>query len=403
MPGARRKGTKPENSVLSQLECSIREADKEIRRLEAAQATPALADLSAARCSQMMRAPRANSTQQRQRNFSDVANMETLRGDQHLREQAEDHLRDWLPFTDQEASSKAPAGLGLLRTQLWIELSHQTAFHRKSAYATGTCRNFRSHITSYMLFCLYFHLPPLPFDPLVICMFFEFLSRTVTAYGTLLNFKASLKRFALYNGYDVEPLSDFFVSLSLRALKKELSCLPKQKLPITPSILLKFARFLDFDKPVHAALWSCFLIAFFGFFRKSNLVPSSTVTFDPSKQVTRGSIRVFSHCLIVNVKWSKTIQFGERSLSLPICCIPGSILCPVAAYRKCASSFQQIARRMHSQFLPGPLAVLSLFLPGFSPVRCPNSSSLLASPLTAIQATVSAGEAALSHFIARFR
>ena len=35
---------------------------------------------------------------------------------------------------------------------------------------------------------------------------------------------------------------------------------------------------------------------------------------------------------MITIKWSKTIQFGERHLIIPIVAIPGSSLCPVKAY-----------------------------------------------------------------------
>ena len=35
---------------------------------------------------------------------------------------------------------------------------------------------------------------------------------------------------------------------------------------------------------------------------------------------------------MIAIKWSKTIQFGERLLIIPIVAIPGSSLCPVKAY-----------------------------------------------------------------------
>ena len=38
--------------------------------------------------------------------------------------------------------------------------------------------------------------------------------------------------------------------------------------------------------------------------------------------------------LIVFFRYSKTIQFGERILQTPLIKIPGSILCPAAAYKR---------------------------------------------------------------------
>jgi hypothetical protein len=36
-----------------------------------------------------------------------------------------------------------------------------------------------------------------------------------------------------------------------------------------------------------------------------------------------------NNVLIFHIKWSKTIQYGERKLKIPVTAIPGSLLCPV--------------------------------------------------------------------------
>ena len=39
-------------------------------------------------------------------------------------------------------------------------------------------------------------------------------------------------------------------------------------------------------------------------------------------------------CLLVDIKWSKTIQFGQHSFQIPVLAIPESKLCPVSLYRR---------------------------------------------------------------------
>ena len=62
--------------------------------------------------------------------------------------------------------------------------------------------------------------------------------------------------------------------------------------------------------------WYLFLIAFFVMSRKSNLVPISISKFDSKKQLTRGDILLENNILIVLVKWSKAIQFGQGILRI---------------------------------------------------------------------------------------
>ena len=90
---------------------------------------------------------------------------------------------------------------------------------------------------------------------------------------------------------------------------------------------------LDLNNPCDATFWCLFLHVFFLLFRKSNLVPNSVSSFKPEKQLNRKNI-VYDkeiNILLITIKWSKTIQFGERHLIIPIVAISGSSLCPVKA------------------------------------------------------------------------
>ena len=80
------------------------------------------------------------------------------------------------------------------------------------------------------------------------------------------------------------------------------------------------------------------LIGFFTFARRSNLVPSSAAAFDPKKQLQRADIIAGSDRMFVIFKWSKTIQFGERALVMPLVALPNTKICPLAAYERLVRS-----------------------------------------------------------------
>ena len=65
--------------------------------------------------------------------------------------------------------------------------------------------------------------------------------------------------------------------------------------------------------------------------RKSNVMPELSKSFDPRKQI-RKDIQIHDNMLIVNMKWSKTRQFGHHR-QIPIAAMPSNILCPVTAYK----------------------------------------------------------------------
>ena len=68
--------------------------------------------------------------------------------------------------------------------------------------------------------------------------------------------------------------------------------------------------------------------------RKSNYVPESQKSFDKFKQLCREDIAVGPDCLLVHIKWSKTIQLAKRTLHIPILAIPNSPICPVHAFQQ---------------------------------------------------------------------
>ncbi|XP_073248534.1 uncharacterized protein [Porites lutea] len=113
--------------------------------------------------------------------------------------------------------------------------------------------------------------------------------------------------------------------------------------------------------PLHAAMWALFLVAFFTFLRKSNLV-SDVADRISTKVPLRPDLEFSSQGASLHIKASKTIQYQQRSLSIPLPCIPGSQLCPVGALRR------------HLRLNPGPSHA-----PLFS-VFSPTSRSLL--PIT---------------------
>ena len=57
----------------------------------------------------------------------------------------------------------------------------------------------------------------------------------------------------------------------------------------------------------------------------------SAQKFDSSKQLTKSDFKFFPWGTLITIRWSKTIQFRERVVDIPLPCIPGSKLCPTTA------------------------------------------------------------------------
>ena len=218
-----------------------------------------------------------------------------------------------------------------LRHPTWyLNLQDDTLHFQRSAYAPGSLANLRSHLRAYFLFCIAAGHPHLEFSVDHICKFLVFLSRSLS-FVTIRNYLSSLRIFFELHGINVDLPKDFYIALTLRGIKRLHGCQSVAKLPITPDILIRIYKSIDFSSITERIFWTAALFAFFTFFRKSNLFPSSAKSFDPLRNLTRQDVGIFPSFALVNVHWSKTLQFRERKLSVPIPRIPGSPLCPVTA------------------------------------------------------------------------
>ena len=184
---------------------------------------------------------------------------------------------------------------------------------------------------SYILFCLFFDLKLLPASANTLSLYAQFLSRTTTV-DTIKNHLSAIKKLHHLQDLSTDAFDHIYVTDTVHALERLIGRPPNRKLPITPLILSRIHAVLNLSKPKHAALWSSFLIAFFTFSRKSNIVPPSLASFDKDKHLCRDDIDILDDKLVIRFRWSKTNQFHSRVIELPIAHIPNSVLCPVQAY-----------------------------------------------------------------------
>ena len=105
----------------------------------------------------------------------------------------------------------------------------------------------------------------------------------------------------------------------------------KQMQPITPEMLVRIFDVVDFTNLTDMVAWVATLVGFTLFLRRSNLVPESMTTFDPEKQFRRKDFNVIDplSAMMAEVRWSKTIQFKEKVLRLPILPATNKSICPV--------------------------------------------------------------------------
>ena len=96
-----------------------------------------------------------------------------------------------------------------------------------------------------------------------------------------------------------------------------------------PEIIASIAPLVDIQDREQLVAWVTLLSGFYLLFRKSNLVPYSSTTFDRNRQLARANFYRFKDCYLVRVYWAKNIQFHDRCLDIPLLQNPDVRLCPV--------------------------------------------------------------------------
>ena len=76
------------------------------------------------------------------------------------------------------------------------------------------------------------------------------------------------------------------------------------------------------------------LVSFFGMLHKSHLLVKSARSFDASQQLLLSDFTFYSWGGLVTIRWSKTIQFRERVVRLPLSFLPDFPLSPVTAVKR---------------------------------------------------------------------
>ena len=193
---------------------------------------------------------------------------------------------------------------------------------RVRGMAHGSWENKVSHLRQFIMFTTYYGVQDFPIHLGILLRFIALLGRGPLVYNSAANVLSSLKWFsAILDPPSVKVFDSVLVSVSMKGLKAQLSRPVRQKLPFTTSHLCKFYSYLDLCNSKHLACWWAMLVAFFGYFHLSNLVPLSKGKFDPLKQLRRDDIRLEKDVVLIYYKWSKTNQNCSKVSWVPICTV----------------------------------------------------------------------------------
>ena len=212
-------------------------------------------------------------------------------------------------------------------------LRREARASKRAAFAEGTSKNLRWQWKLFIMFCIYFRFKLLPASVESLCLYAQFLSRTMRATDSIRNYLSGVRTLHVLCNVQYLGKDSVELKLMLRGLARKKPHMTKQAAPLSPNILVRLLQYLDFNKAFDCTMWALLLLAFFTMSRKSNLVVTGAEKFNPEKQLCRSDVLVGSDGLLVTFRWSKTNQFGARKHVVPLLAIPESPLCPVRAYK----------------------------------------------------------------------
>ena len=209
-------------------------------------------------------------------------------------------------------------------------LDEEVNFYRTNAFAASTSRTYSAHQVAYLDFCSKSGISPVPISQADLGRYIAYLSRRLT-FNSIRQYLNIVRLLHLENGHPNPLNNNWYISSILKGVRRVKGDTCNQKLPITLELLQSIFLKLDMSTPFDRVFWAACLVAFFSFFRKSNLLIQSSSTFDPSRHLCIKDAEFTAEGVVLSVRWSKVIQFRERTLHIPLPKIENSPFCPSTA------------------------------------------------------------------------
>jgi hypothetical protein len=209
-------------------------------------------------------------------------------------------------------------------------LRQEARSFKSQSLAASTKRSYYSQLLTYLRFCYFYGLVPAPASQDTITCYIAHLARTLAPKSV--NIYLNVVRILHEESGLTNPLlKNYEVNMIKRGILRVKGLPVKQKAPITIEILLLLHGKVNFALNSEKAFWCAMLLGFFGFLRKSSLIPASA-DVPRGKRLCRSDVRELSLAGFVLVcRHSKSNQFGQYIHSIPYSVCVDKRLCPVFA------------------------------------------------------------------------
>ena len=219
------------------------------------------------------------------------------------------------------------AGAAPGRPEFLNQLDTQVARFRANMFAESTWRTYKCHLAIYLGFCEKANIQPVPISDRDLACYAAYLAARMS-YNSIKQYLNIVRLLHEDAGYTNPLQQNWLLTCVFKGIKRTLGAPCVQKLPITLDIMKALFSVIDVKSPLEVTFWCACVIAFFSFLRKSNLFFDSK---HKGKFLKRGDLVFRPQGVILSIGASKTIQFCDRVVQVPLARVPKSVLCPAQA------------------------------------------------------------------------
>ena len=196
---------------------------------------------------------------------------------------------------------------------------------RASCWSVATWKTRRSQWKKYLLFCEDQELEAIPASVETVCLYISFLTFTFK-YSSITNYVSAI--WILHQWFDTTSPAkgSFLVKCTMLGARRLLGSAVTQMDPLMPDDLLRVFSTLSMKDPWDVLFWCIVTLSFRCLLRKSHLTASPHV-------IQAEDVSLTSYGLDITINSSKTIQFKERKVVVPIIKSSGP-LCPIKWIRR---------------------------------------------------------------------
>ena len=199
------------------------------------------------------------------------------------------------------------------------------------AWSMNTLATRNSQWKKFILICSSNGLQPLPADHRMVARFLVWMACDAK-YSTVNNYLSAISVLHKYYGFDGDFRSSFLIKLVLQGIKRQLGAQVAHKLPFSVQQLREMYGTFDHTDELMFALWAVMVFCFRTLLRKSNVLPDATGKLH--HVIQRSDIDFQDWGMLVRVKSTKTVQFQEYALEIPVHYVSDRAFCAVSMVKE---------------------------------------------------------------------